>query len=148
MPPSGPSEQLTVDAHLPMPSSSGLATSGLKNIKTGAPSIVEPLPFGAEVIGRTISFYHAAGGRGRWGDESFEIISFDAATGKHSARMEGSKDLHQFALQNSKFKWIQKPSHAATPNPSWAGSPQGHEAVGCKVRVFWPGGLHRYAWTQ
>ena len=133
MPPSGPSEPM--DSHV--------ASVGLKNIKT---SIAEPhpVPYGSEIIGNTISFFHSK--RSRWSETS-EIIAYEEATGKHSVRIEGSGEVQALSLAQSKFKWVHKANNAA-PNPSWAGSPQGQEAVGRKVRVFWPGDDWRHvgAW--
>lgn len=38
-----------------------------------------------------------------------------------------------------RFQWLAPPPPGAPPNPTAVGAPQREEAVGWKVRVFWPG---------
>ena len=98
----------------------------------------DPAPFGPEIVGAEISL-GSPSKRGKW--ISADIVGFDSTTSKHNLRIEGAGPGDNWqALSNTKFKWIQRRANAE-PNPSFMGSPRQEDAVGRKVRIFWPGNL-------
>ena len=42
-------------------------------------------------------------------------------------------------LGTTRFQWLATLPPSAAPNPTHAGAPQKEDAVGFKVKVFWPG---------
>lgn len=100
---------------------------------------MDPVPYGLEIVGAEINLSK----RGKW--IPADVIGFDASNGKHNLRLEGAGPEENWtSLGNTKFKWIQRRADAA-PNPSFLSSPKGEDAVGRKVRIFWPGRFQRHA---
>jgi hypothetical protein len=44
-------------------------------------------------------------------------------------------------LDMHRFQWVDAPHPNAAPNATYANSPKEDDAVGHRLRVFWPGGL-------
>lgn len=73
------------------------------------------------------------------------VAQFNPADGRHLLRYleraEGAVKHHEewVALGRTRFQWLAPQPPGAAPNPSHAAAPRGEDAVGAKVRVFWPG---------
>lgn len=73
------------------------------------------------------------------------IAQYNAGSGQHLVRyLERAPGAvkHQedwVWLARTRFQWLAPPPPQAPPNPSWAAAPKGDDAVGTKVKVFWPG---------
>ena len=104
---------------------------------------------GKEAIGRPIAI---------WSNKAMEwakatIAQFNAEKGQHlvrfSEREPGSVKHAEswLLLSKTRFQWLEKPPANMPPNPTNAGAPKGEEAVGYKVRVFWPGMARWYLGT-
>jgi hypothetical protein len=107
------------------------------DVKNGQRSVEIPLPFGEEVIGRKLSVLDTK--KGRWSPPSV-VVGFDSVTCRHCVKFED--EVSWILLGSSKFKWIGARRNNDTPNPSYKNAPSKDEAVGRKIRVFWPGMLY------
>ncbi len=92
------------------------------------------VPYRAEIVGQKISLFLAK----RWSLAS-EILEFDEAAGKHRLVVEEAELW--VTLGSSKFKFHQRTTGRGG-NPSFKPGLErtGEDAVGRRVRVFWPGG--------
>lgn len=96
---------------------------------------------GKEVVGRKVAV---------WNEKTMEwpeavIAQFDPATAKHLVRFveraPGSvKHEEQWInMTKHRFQWLSDQPANAASNPTYATAPKAEEAVGYRVRVFWPG---------
>lgn len=73
------------------------------------------------------------------------VAQFNPADGRHLLRYleraQGAVKHHEewVVLGRTRFQWLAPQPPGAAPNPSHAAAPRGEDAVGAKVRVFWPG---------
>ena len=80
--------------------------------------------------------------RGDWPEAT--IAQFNASTGQHlvrySERPPGAVKHEETwaSLARTRFQWGAPPPPGAPPNPSYSVAPRGEDAVGWKVKVFWP----------
>jgi hypothetical protein len=96
---------------------------------------------GKEVVGRQVAVWNA-----KLNDWPKAVVAqFNAATQQHlvrySERRPGEvKHREEWAsLARLRFQWLSDPPPGAGANPTYAAAPRGEEAVGWRVKVFWPG---------
>ncbi|PRW60087.1 Histone-lysine N-methyltransferase ATX2 [Chlorella sorokiniana] len=97
--------------------------------------------YGKEVVGRQVGVWSAKAAD--W--PKAVVAQFNGAADQHLLRYlerpAGSIKHHEewVCLARTRFQWLAAPPPQAKPNPSWDGAPRGDDAVGYKVKVFWPG---------
>jgi len=89
--------------------------------------------FGREVVGRKVAIFWRKPGQWFKG----KIHSYIDKTQKHFVKYEDG-DQAEVNLTRERFQFLTNPRAGAAPNPTYQGSPKGKEAVGHKVRVYWP----------
>ncbi|QDZ19417.1 hypothetical protein HOP50_02g19320 [Chloropicon primus] len=89
--------------------------------------------FGPEVVGRKVAVYWRKPGQWFKG----KIYSYTDKTKKHFVKYEDG-DQQEVDLAREKFQFLTQPKPGAAPNSSYHGSPKGKDAVGRKVKVYWP----------
>ncbi len=98
---------------------------------------VPPVPYAGEVVNSKIALYFKE--RRIWARAT--VMAFDATTGKHAVRLDQDGSLLSVSLGGGvRWKYAAgAPPAGAAFNPSYnASSPQREQAVGRKLRVFWP----------
>jgi len=91
--------------------------------------------FGPEVVGRKVAVYRSKKG-GEW--LTGRIQSYASGKKTHVVRYDGSGDQAEINLSRERFQFTTKPKPGAKPNPSYEHAPKGKEAVGHRVKVYWP----------
>jgi len=125
---------VAVEAKPTAADSNGKSKEGCRN---SDPQLVA----GKEVVGRKIAL---------WDDKLMDwpeaaIAQFDVDSGKHLVRFlersEGNVKHEErwIDLAKNRFQWLSDAAANAAPNPTYAAAPKGEDAVGYRVRVFWPG---------
>lgn len=89
--------------------------------------------FGPEVVGRKVAVFW------RKPNEWFKgkIQRYEDKTKKHFVKYDDG-DQAELDLARERFQFLTNPKPGAAPNSSYHGSPKGKEAVGKKVKVYWP----------
>jgi len=67
-----------------------------------------------------------------------KIHKFSETTKKHFVKYEDG-DQAEVNLARERFQFLTNPKPGAAPNSTYHGSPKGKDAVGFKVKVYWPG---------
>lgn len=96
-----------------------------------------------EVVGRKLSIYRQ---RGKAVGEDAKVLEYNEHTQLHKVRFtDRSEDWVN--LSEVRFKWLSGPPPGAAANATWRGSLAKDAAVGRRVRVYWPGGCSRHAYS-
>lgn len=98
---------------------------------------------GGEVIGRVILLITPKSAEGVEG----VVKEYDAGRQMHLVKYEkdkgasdGVKNAEEWIeLRKHRFKWKTEPGASAAPHPSYADGPKGENAIGTRVKVYWPG---------
>lgn len=114
----------------------------------------EPQPYGRDAVGRVV---RDASQPPRW---EARVADFDAATGHHRLAFSPAappaaapqdatvaRPDEWAALASLRFVFAGDPASAADPNPSYDAAPKGADAVGRRLRIYWPGMGRWYAGT-
>uniref|UniRef100_A0A7S3E4J5 Tudor domain-containing protein n=1 Tax=Chloropicon laureae TaxID=464258 RepID=A0A7S3E4J5_9CHLO len=89
--------------------------------------------FGPEVVGRKVAIFwrkHSQWFKGK-------IHRYMDKTQKHFVKYEDG-DQAEVNLTRERFQFLTNPRAGAAPNPTYQGCPKGKDAVGHKVKVYWP----------
>jgi hypothetical protein len=90
--------------------------------------------FGPEVVGRKVAILWRKDGQWFKG----KIHSYREATKKHFVKYEDG-DQQEVNLSRERFQFLTNPRPGAAPNATYHVAPRGKDAVGLKVKVYWPG---------
>jgi len=90
--------------------------------------------FGPEVVGRKVAILWRKDGQWFKG----KIHSYREATKKHFVKYEDG-DQQEVNLSRERFQFLTNPRPGAAPNATFHVAPRGKDAVGLKVKVYWPG---------
>lgn len=124
--PSGRSAEVEVIKSQPSPSDSVR--------KRQASDMASSIIFGAEVVGRKVAILWRKDGHWFRG----KIHSYREATKKHFVKYEDG-DQAEVNLSRERFQFLTNPRPGAAPNATYHSAPKGKDAVGLKVKVYWPG---------
>lgn len=120
----------------------GAASSGEQLPKTPSPSDsvrkrkatdAAPSIFGPEVVGRKVAVLWRK--PGAWYEG--KIHAYFEKTKKHLVKYDDG-DEAEVNLARERFQFLTNPKPGSAPNSTYHGSPKGKEAVGKKVKVYWP----------
>ena len=120
----------------------GAASGGEHLAKTPSPSDsvrkrkatdAAPSIFGPEVVGRKVAILWRK--PGTWYEG--KIRAYSEKTKKHLVKYDDG-DEAEVNLARERFQFLTNPKPGSAPNSTYHGSPKGKEAVGKKVKVYWP----------
>ncbi|KAK9832914.1 hypothetical protein WJX74_001631 [Apatococcus lobatus] len=92
---------------------------------------------GVEVVGRSISLYMPK--LALWNEGTVDM--YDPNMLQHRVHLKdgpSGEEQQWVHLGRSQFRWLSELASGTPANPTHAGKPRQHDAVGWRVRVFWP----------
>lgn len=119
------------EAQAPSPSDSCRKRKAGENV-AGSLALQQGI-FGPEVVGRKIAVYWRKPGEWFKG----KIHGYATKTRRHHVKYDDG-DQADLDLERERFQFLTNPRPGSAPNRTYHGSPKGKDAVGRKVKVYWP----------